>query len=138
MLTFERRRTSGDMASKRSQHADDLHFQVLRLLQEQPDTSERELARRLGVSNGKLHYCMKALMEKGLVKLENFSRSKHRLGYAYLLTPAGVAQKAAMTASFLKRKIAEYEALHAEIAALKAEMANDRRGPSRDRPVAGR
>lgn len=116
------------MASTRSQQVDDLHFQVLRLLQEQPDTSERELARRLGVSNGKLHYCLKALMEKGLVKLENFSKSKHRLGYAYLLTPAGIAQKAGMTASFLKRKMAEYEALHEEIAALKAEMARERRG----------
>ena len=80
------------------------------------------LAERLGVSNGKLHYCMKALIEKGLVKLGNFASSKHHLGYAYLLTPKGMAKKAAMTSTFLKRKMAEYEALKSEIAALRAEM----------------
>ena len=110
------------MTSIRSEHVDDLHFRVLRLLQEDPELSERELARRLGVSNGKLHYCMTALIDKGLVKLTNFARSKHRLGYAYLLTPAGMARKADMTASFLRRKMQEYEALHAEIAALQEEM----------------
>jgi EPS-associated MarR family transcriptional regulator len=114
------------MASIRSQQVDDLHFRVLRLLEEQPDLSERELARRLGVSNGKLHYCMKALMEKGLVKMGNFAKSTHRLGYAYLLTPAGLSRKAGMTASFLKRKMAEYEALRAEITALQAEVGHER------------
>jgi EPS-associated MarR family transcriptional regulator len=113
------------MASKRSQEADDLHFRVLRFLQDNPEVSERELADRLGVSNGKLHYCMKALMEKGLVKLENFANSKHRLGYAYLLTPAGIRQKAAMTTHFLKRKMDEYEALQAEIAMLQAEVTRE-------------
>jgi len=126
------------MSSNRTQQVEELHFRVLRLLQEQPDTSERELARRLGVSNGKLHYCMKALLEKGLVKLANLSRSRHRLGYAYLLTPAGIAQKSAMTASFLKRKVAEYDALHAEIAALKAEMASKRRDPGNCTTAKGR
>lgn len=106
---------------------EDLHFRVLRLLQDDPQLSERELARRLGVSNGKLHYCMKALMEEGQVKLANFANSRHRLGYAYLLTPAGIATKAALTGSFLKRKMAEYEALQAEIGALQAEMAKNRR-----------
>ena len=110
------------MPTKTSQRAEDLHFRVLKLLQDQPDLSQRELASRLGVSNGKLHYCMKALIEKGLVKLGNFAHSKHHLGYAYLLTPAGIKQKAAMTSDFLQRKMAEYEALHAEIAALQAEM----------------
>ena len=90
--------------------------------------SQRALAQQLAVSNGKLHYCMKALMEKGLVKLGNFANSKHHLGYAYLLTPKGIAQKAAMTGQFLKRKMAEYEALHAEIASLQAEIADE--GPS--------
>lgn len=124
MLTFERQPYE-PMASKRPQEADDLHFRVLRFLQENPEVSERELASRLGVSNGKLHYCMKALMEKGLVKLENFANSRHRLGYAYLLTPAGLRQKAAMTTQFLKRKMDEYEALQAEIATLKAEAARE-------------
>lgn len=111
------------MASKYPEHVEDLHFRVLKLLQEQPDLSQLELARQLGVSNGKLHYCMKALIEKGLVKLGNFANSKHHLGYAYLLTPTGIRQKASMTSDFLKRKMAEYEALHAEIAMLQAEMA---------------
>jgi EPS-associated MarR family transcriptional regulator len=103
------------------QRAEDLRFRVLKLLQDQPDLSQRELAARLGVSNGKLHYCMKALIERGLVKLGNFAQSKHHLGYAYLLTPAGIKQKAAMTSDFLRRKMTEYEALQAEIAALQAE-----------------
>lgn len=113
------------MASKHIEHVEDLHFRVLKLLQDQPDLSQRELAEILGVSNGKLHYCMKALIEKGLVKLGNFAQSKHHLGYAYLLTPAGIKQKAAMTSDFLKRKMAEYEALRAEIRALQAEVKNN-------------
>src|SRR5689334_13052251 len=110
------------MASKHPQEVEDLHFRVLKQLQDNPDLSQRELAARLGVSNGKLHYCMKALIDKGLVKLGNFAHSKHHLGYAYLLTPAGIRQKAAMTSDFLKRKVAEYEALQAESAALQADM----------------
>lgn len=110
------------MTSKQLEQAEDLHFRVLRLLQEQPDLSQRELATRLGVSNGKLHYCMKALIEKGLVKLSNFANSKHHLGYAYLLTPAGIQRKARLTGAFLARKMGEYEALQAEIAALQAEL----------------
>lgn len=110
------------MASKHPEAVEDLHFRVLKHLQDNPDLSQRELARRLGVSNGKLNYCMKALIEKGLVKLGNFANSKHHLKYAYLLTPAGIAQKANMTSRFLKRKMAEYEALQAEIATLQAEV----------------
>jgi EPS-associated MarR family transcriptional regulator len=110
------------MASTHNHQVDDLHFRVLKLLQADPDLSQRDLAQQLGVSNGKLHYCMKALMDKGLVKLGNFANSKHHLGYAYLLTPAGIRQKANMTSDFLKRKMAEYEALQAEIAALQAEL----------------
>jgi EPS-associated MarR family transcriptional regulator len=113
------------MASKHPQDVEDLHFRVLKLLQDHPDLSQRELAEQLGVSNGKLHYCLKALIDKGLVKLENFAQSKHRLGYSYLLTPAGISEKAGMTSRFLKRKIAEYEALRQEIAALQAEIAMD-------------
>jgi EPS-associated MarR family transcriptional regulator len=115
------------MASKHPENTEDLHFRVLKLLQDSPDLSQRELANRLGVSNGKLHYCMRALMDKGLVKLANFANSKHHLHYAYLLTPAGISQKATMTSSFLKRKMAEYEALQAEIAALQAEIASEQK-----------
>ena len=120
------------MASKHPEDVEDLHFRVLKLLQDKPDMSQRELAQCLGVSNGKLHYCMKALINKGLIKLANFANSKHHLGYAYLLTPAGIARKASLTGRFLKRKVAEYEALHAEIAALRAEM-KDGKPPARKR-----
>lgn len=110
------------MASKHPQDVEDLHFRVLKLLQDQPDLSQRELADQLGVSNGKLHYCLKALIDKGLIKLGNFAESKHRLRYAYLLTPAGVSQKAGMARRFLQRKMAEYEALRQEIESLQADL----------------
>ena len=110
------------MASTHPIDVEDLHFRVLKLLEAQPDLSQRELADKLGVSNGKLHYCLNALISKGLVKLGNFAGSRHRLRYAYLLTPAGIAEKSGMTGRFLKRKMAEYEALKAEIAALQREL----------------
>lgn len=110
------------MTSKRSQDSEDLHFRVLRILHDAPDLSQRDLADRLGVSSGKLNYCLNALIDKGLVKLGNFAQSKHRLGYAYLLTPAGLSEKAALTGRFLKRKMAEYEALQAEIEALRGDL----------------
>lgn len=119
------------MASKHPEHTEDLHFRVLKLLQDQPDMSQRELAQKLGVSNGKLHYCMKALIDKGLIKLGNFAHSKHHLGYAYLLTPKGISRKASMTGDFLTRKMEEYEALRAEIVALRAEIGREeKRKPS--------
>lgn len=97
------------------------HLKVLRLLQEQPDITQRQMAQQLGISLGGLNYCLKALVEKGWVKIDNFSSSQHRWRYAYVLTPTGLAEKAALTGRFLKRKMAEYEALKAEIDALKAE-----------------
>ncbi len=99
-----------------------MHFRVLKFLEDNPDLSQRDLADRLGVSNGKLNYCLNALIDKGLVKLGNFAQSKHHFGYAYLLTPAGIAEKAALTGRFLKRKLAEYEALKAEIEALRSDL----------------
>ena len=110
------------MITKKSQQSEDLHFRVLRLLQDRPDVSQREMAEQLGISHGKANYCLKALMDKGFVKLNNFSQSSHRWGYAYLLTPAGIAEKAALTGQFLKRKMAEYEALRAEIEALGGDL----------------
>ena len=83
--------------------------------------SQRDMAKRLGISNGGMHYCLNALMDKGLIKLGNFASSKHKLGYFYLLTPKGIAQKTAMTSRFLERKMAEYEALRDEIEALKRD-----------------
>ena len=97
----------------------------MRILQENPDLTQRELAEKLGISVGGLNYCLKALMDKGFVKLENFQNSKHKFKYAYILTPMGMAQKVAMTGRFLKRKLDEYEALKNEIEALKAEVGED-------------
>ena len=94
----------------------------MRILQENPDLTQRELADRLGVSVGGLNYCLKALMEKGWVKMQNFSHSKNKFGYVYLLTPAGLAEKASLTSRFLKRKRQEYEALKAEIQSLGTEL----------------
>lgn len=110
------------MSSRRAHETEDLHFRVLKLLQANPELSQRDLAARLGVSNGKLNYCLRALIDKGLIKLGNFAHSTHHLGYVYLLTPAGIAEKAALTHSFLKRKLAEYEALKAEIDSLTASI----------------
>ncbi|MBK5914650.1 MarR family EPS-associated transcriptional regulator [Rhodocyclus purpureus] len=113
------------MASTHTQQVEDLHFRVLKLLHEKPDISQRDLADQLGVSHGKMNYCLNALIDKGLVKLENFQHSQHKFKYAYLLTPAGIAEKAALTGRFLKRKMAEYEALRAEIEALQADIPSE-------------
>lgn len=94
----------------------------MRMLEENPDLTQRELAERLGISVGGLHYCLKALMQKGLVKMRNFSHSKNKFGYVYILTPSGMAEKAAITQRFLRRKIEEYESLKAEIDALKQDL----------------
>lgn len=93
----------------------------MRILQENPDLTQRELANRLGISVGGLNYCLKALMEKGLVKMKNFSNSKNKFGYVYVLTPSGIAEKASITHRFLHRKMEEYEALRAEIEMLRKE-----------------
>lgn len=110
------------MTSRQSKIQEDTYFRIMRILQENPELSQRDLAEQLGMSLGGLNYCLKALMEKGFIKLENFQNSKHKLKYVYILTPSGVAKKMAMTARFLKRKMEEYEALKAEIEALKAEV----------------
>lgn len=109
------------MTSRRSKLQEDINFRVMRLLQENPDLTQRELAEKLGVSVGGLNFCLKALMEKGLVKMQNFTTSKNKFGYVYVLTPRGIAEKANLTTSFLKRKMAEYDALKEEIETLKRE-----------------
>lgn len=97
------------------------HFKVLRLLEANPQLNQRDLAQALGVSLGKTNYCLRALLDKGMLKMQNFQSNKRKLAYAYLLTPAGIAQKAALTSQFLKRKIEEYELLKAEIESLQQE-----------------
>lgn len=96
-------------------------FGVLRLLDESPSRSQREVAHELGMSLGKANYLLKALLDKGFVKVQNFRNSSNKRGYAYLLTPQGVAAKAELTRHFLARKIAEYDALRLEIGQLQAE-----------------
>lgn len=112
------------MISRQAKLQEDTYFRVMRILQENPDLTQRELAEKLGISVGGLNYCLKALMEKGLVKMKNFANSKNKFGYVYILTPSGMAENAAITHRFLQRKIEEYEALKAEIEALKSEVKN--------------
>ena len=102
--------------------SEERQLDALRLLATNPDMTQRELAEALGVSLGAANYCLKALVEKGWVKLENFQKNPHKLGYLYLLTPMGIAAKTALTATFLKRKLEEYETLKAEIQQLKNEV----------------
>ena len=99
-----------------------VHYKILSAIEKNPDISQRELARQLGVSTGKAHYLMVALVEKGLLKVGSFSRNDGKLGkVTYLLTPDGVMNRAALTRDYLARKEAEYEALWAEIKALRHE-----------------
>ena len=98
------------------------HYRLLRLIAAQPELTQRELAREMGVSLGKVNYCVNALIEKGWIKARNFRNSDNKLAYAYLLTPRGIEQKAAVTVDFLRRKVAEYESLKKEIADLRREV----------------
>ena len=102
---------------------DDVRFRTMRLLEAHPTMSQREISRRLGVSLGGVNYCLNALVEKGLVKMENFRASENKLRYAYILTPSGIAEKPRLARGFLRRKIGEYEALKAEIESLETELA---------------
>ena len=110
------------MTSKRTKLQEDTHFRVLRLLQENPEMSQRELAAAVGVSVGGIHYVLNALIEKGLVKLGNFTAAEDKRRYAYVLTPRGIKEKSSLTARFLKRKLAEYEALKEEIEQLRDDL----------------
>jgi EPS-associated MarR family transcriptional regulator len=110
------------MTSRQAQIQEDTHFRIMRILQENPDLTQRELAEKLGMSVGGLNYCLNALIDKGLVKMQNFSNSKNKFKYVYLLTPTGITEKVALTTRFLSRKMEEYEALKLEIEALKSEV----------------
>lgn len=113
------------MAGQRSKVQEDVRFRVLRLLHENPELSQRDLAEAVGISNGSAHYLLSALLEKGLIKLGNFTAAQDKRRYAYILTPKGIAEKAAITKRFLERKIQEYDALKAEIEALRDELGDD-------------
>ena len=91
------------------------HFDVLRKIQQKPESTQRELAEELGFSLGKLNYCLKALQSKGLIKIENFKKNPNKLNYFYVLTPKGIAQKTKLTLNYMKRKMKEYDELKSEI-----------------------
>ena len=101
---------------------EDVQFRILRILQENPEMSQRDLAKALGVSTGGIHYVLNALVDKGLLKLGNFTAAVDKRRYAYLLTPKGIAAKAELTHKFLIRKMAEYDALKAEIEDVRGDL----------------
>ena len=110
------------MSSRRSLLQEDVTLRTLRLIQDNPRISQREIASHVGISVGAVHYCLTALAEKGLIKLGNFQASRNKRAYVYLLTPEGITAKASLTVSFLRRKLAEYETLKLEIAELETEL----------------
>ena len=100
----------------------EIHLKILKHIEANPHISQRQLAQELGVSVGKINYCVQALITKGLVKAGNFNRSSNKMSYLYLLTPAGIEEKASLTVSFLKCKIAEHEKITQEIAGLMRDL----------------
>lgn len=113
---------SGVPKVSKSSSRDELRLHILRLIEQRPEMSQREISRELGVSLGGVNYALKALIERGYVKAGNFGRAENKVGYLYLLTPAGLSQKSALAARFLSRKLEEYEALKQEIKSLKREV----------------
>ncbi|PJZ53402.1 MULTISPECIES: MarR family EPS-associated transcriptional regulator [Leptospira] len=101
---------------------DALRHKLLRILEENPEVNQREISEILGISLGKVNYCLKALMDKGWVKARNFKNSKNKLAYAYFLTPMGLEEKARITVRYLKVKMQEYEQIQKEIEELKKEV----------------
>jgi len=114
------------MVSKQRDSREDLQFKTLKLIEGKPDITQRELAEHLGISLGKTNYVLKALKDKGLVKLGNFSRSPNKLQYVHFLTPQGLSEKTQLTLRFLKRKVREYEQLKAEIDELKHTLESEK------------
>jgi EPS-associated MarR family transcriptional regulator len=101
---------------------DEFRAKILKKLQDDPQISQRDLARDLGISLGRANYCLRALMDKGLIKANNFKNNRNKKAYMYYLTPRGMAEKARATARFLEVKVAEYEALQREIDNLRQDM----------------
>jgi len=102
--------------------SEELNYKVIKLIEQDAEISQRELSKELGVSLGKVNYCLRALIDKGWVKAKNFKNSQNKLAYRYLLTPHGMQEKTALTTLFLKRKLVEYEYLQLEIEALRSEV----------------
>jgi EPS-associated MarR family transcriptional regulator len=106
---------------------DEVRYKLLKLLKPNPELSQREVARELGISLGKVNYCLQALVEKGWIKVANFKNSKNKSAYMYLLTPRGIEEKARVTAEFLRYKLQEHRALTAEIDQIRDEVERDLR-----------
>jgi EPS-associated MarR family transcriptional regulator len=116
------------MTTRHQTANDETVFWTLKLLQANPGMTQRSLAKEIGINVSRINFCVKALIDKGWIKMGNFSNNPNKLGYAYLLTPTGVAEKAALTKRFLQRKMAEYERLREEIEALQLDA--DPQAPS--------
>ena len=112
---------------------DEHRYRILKLLEARPDLNQRAVAAELGISLGKVNYCLRALIEKGLLKANNFRNNQNKRAYAYFLTPKGMEEKARITVQFLRLKVAEYESLNQEIERLRAEVAQI--GPAADEPL---
>ena len=108
--------------SRQTKLQEDTYFRLMKIIQDQPEISQRELAVRLGVSLGGINYCLKALIDKGFIKVRNFSNSGSKLKYGYLLTPSGLREKTNLTIGFLRRKMTEYEDIKAEIEAINSDL----------------
>ena len=121
------------MASRRREKQQETHFEVMRLLAQDPSISTREIARRVGISNGSAYYCVTALIEKGFVKLKNFTQAQAKASYLYELTPRGIRAKAVLTVQFLDLKRDEYNELKAEIERMENELGIDDSGNVEDR-----
>jgi len=104
---------------------DEYRYKILKALEQNPEISQRDLARELGVSLGRVNFCLKALIDVGLLKVSNFRNSRNKLAYMYLLTPSGVKEKSLITERFLKLKLKEYQNLEAEINMLRLEAKNN-------------
>jgi EPS-associated MarR family transcriptional regulator len=104
---------------------DEYRYKLFRMLESNPQASQRDLARALGISVGRVNFCLNALMEKGLLKAKNFKNSKNKRAYMYYLTPRGFEEKTRVTVRFFRQRLAEYEALSAEIEALRREAAEE-------------
>lgn len=109
----------------RTMLTDEYHYKILKMVETNPEVSQRELAQQLGISLGKTNFCLNALIEKGMLKASNFRNSKNKKAYMYKLTPKGIEEKAAVTMRFLKRKMQEYETIQSEIEQLRTDIKND-------------
>jgi EPS-associated MarR family transcriptional regulator len=121
LFNIEQSRKAKNMTKVLKSIDPDIHFRVLHLLEEDPDLTQRELAKKLGISLGGVNYCLKALIDVGHIKAGNFSKNPNKSVYLYLLTPNGIAEKAKLTAGFLNRKMAEYQALKKEIESIQSK-----------------